>query len=422
MGLMLKAKHRRLTVSRLLYGMLSLTIFVDFLNGLLPRLNIGTIYRFALMVLCLGIIIRFSAKLSKVVLPILFYLGLNTLISAVRHGSPEGISYDLKMMMRVMTSINITFAVMTLYRKGWFTSEMVKKAIENNLWYTPMLFIVTRMMNIGNVSYEYNQVGFKSVFLSLNSVNIALILLYTYSVFRIFDSKHPWRWGAATVYVAIPMLMLGTKTSIAIILAVPVLCTFLHLRTRKGRRIFLALFGVVAILSVFWLDSVLKALEGVLARQAYLFQKRDLISYIFSGRNWMLETATDYYFKMTSPLEFLFGQGYYYSHNQLAMISSYLTTAEVRPIEMDWADLLLAYGPLSLLFTYGYGIKLLYRCRRNWKNRLVQPYYIATMILLGFSALAGHVYTEAISSTFLAFAMCGMILNDADVKKKPRRC
>ena len=98
-----------------------------------------------------------------------------------------------------------------------------------------MLFIVTRILNIGNVSYEYNQVGFKSVFLSLNSVNIALILLYTYSVFRIFDSKHPWRWGAATVYVAIPMLMLGTKTSIAIILVVPVLCTFLHLRTRKGK-------------------------------------------------------------------------------------------------------------------------------------------------------------------------------------------
>lgn len=419
---MLKKKHRRLTISSLLYWMLSLTIFADFLNGLLPKLNIGTIYRFVLMVLCLITIIRFSAKLSKVVLPILFYLCLNTLISAFRHGSIAGISYDLKMMMRVMTSINITFAVLALYRKGWFTSEMVKKAIENNLWYTPMLFIVTRILNIGNVSYEYNQVGFKSVFLSLNSVNIALILLYTYSVFRIFDSKHPWRWGAATVYVAIPMLMLGTKTSIAIILVVPVLCTFLHLRTRKGRRICLALVGVVAVASVIWLDSLLKALGGVLARQSYLFQNRDLASYIFSGRNWMLETATEYYFKMSSPLEYLFGQGYYYSHNQLAIMSSYLTTAEVRPIEMDWADLLLAYGPLSLLFTYAYGIQLLYRCRKNWRNRLVQPYYIATIILLGFSALAGHVYTEAISSTFLAFAMCGMILNEADIKKKLRRC
>ena len=103
-------------------------------------------------------------------------------------------------------------------------------------------------------------------------------------------------------------------------------------------------------------------------------------------------------------------------------MSSYLTTAEVRPIEMDWADLLLAYGPLSLLFTYAYGIQLLYRCRKHWRDRLVQPYYIATIILLGFSALAGHVYTEAISSTFLAFAMCGMILNEADIKKKLRRC
>lgn len=419
---MLKKKHRSLTASRLLYWMLSMTIFIDFLNGLFSSLGIGTIYRFALTVLCLMIIIRYSAKLSKMVFFMLLFLGMNTLISAIRHGSVAGVTYDLKMMMRVMTSINIIFAVCALYNNGYFTSEMVQKVIENNLWYTPMLFIITRILNIGHVSYEYNQVGFKSVFLSLNSINIALILLYTYSVFKIFNSKHPWYWGAATVYVAIPMLMLGTKTSIAIILMLPLLCTFLYLHTRKGRRVFLALVGVAAVASFFLLESVLKALEGVLARQSFLFQNRDLISYIFSGRNWMLEMATDYYLKMSSPLEYLFGQGYYYSHNQLATLSSYLQTAEVRPIEMDWADLLLAYGPLSLLFTYGYGIGLLYRCRKKWRNRFVQPYYISTLILLAFSALAGHVYTEAISSTFLAFAMCGMSLNEMDLENETRRC
>lgn len=398
--------------------MLSLTIFVDFLNGLFPSFGIGTVYRFGLILVCLWIVVRNSGKLTQLVVPSLLFLILNILFSAVRHGSISGIAYDLKMAMRVMTSIMIFYAVSTLYRRGRFTAEMVDKIIENNLWYTPALFIITKILNIGSVSYTHNQVGFKSVFLSLNSVNIALIVLYTYAVFKIFNSKHPWRWSAASVYVAIPMLMLGTKTSIAIILVVPLICIFMHLNTRKGRRIFFMFVGIVAVAAMLWLKTLLTALSGVLSRQMYLFENRDLISYVFSGRNWMLTSATEYYFETNSLIEYLFGQGYFYSHNQLAQISSYLSTAEVRPIEMDWADLLLAYGPIALLFTYGYAMRILHQSRRYWKNRRIQAYFVTSVILLGFSALAGHVYTEAISSTFLAFVLCGTSLNTADIKKE----
>lgn len=396
---------------------LSLTLLVDFCNGLLRGLGIGTIFRALLLVLCVFIVLSNSRKKSLYLLLVYGYIALNLLLTAWKFSGLSGLVTDIKMAMRVCTYIAVFLAIAALYENGKFTSETLRKVILCNLLYTPLLFMGTKLLGIGSVSYTSGNVGFKSVFMSLNSVNTALIVMYAYAVYQIFTAKKYWLWLGVSVYVAIPLLMLGTKTALGVAVVVPAWFALTSLTTKRGWRIVSAVGVLLLFAAIVFGDKIMAALSGILARQQYLFKSRDFFSYLFSGRNWMLERAVNYYFESNNPLDYLIGQGYYCSHHEIALRAGY-ASADAIPIEMDWADLIMGYGPAALIFTYGHSIYVLVK---NWKYRgskTVAPFYFASLVLLAFSALAGHVYTEAISSTFLAVSICGVYLNAGDIARE----
>lgn len=397
----------RLSAGKLLYWMLSLTVFVDFMNGLAPNWMIGEIFRIVLLLLCVRIITRFSRRKTLICCGVICFLLLNSLLSALGHNQFSGLIYDLKMALKACSYLFISLALILLYRKGRLRTEQIDGILINNLLYTPILFLVSKVLNIGTSSYSSADAGFRAVFLSLNSINTALIALYIFAFFRLMLSREKLKWGLATVYVVVPMVLLGTKTGLILIVLVPLAFLLMNIERRRAWKMFLA-FLMIALIGLWaaW-DYISKTLGGILQRQQYLFQNRDLISYFFSGRNWMLELAAKEYTRSTGLIEWLFGAGYYNFHHKLSVLSNY-GPADVRPIEMDWADLFTAYGIVGIVITYGHVIAIL---KKSWKFRRykeVQPYLLITVVLLFFSMFAGHVFTEAISSTFMAIAVCGM--------------
>ena len=402
-----------------IWALLSFTVLIDFFNGLLPSTSIGLVCRGLLLGLCLTSLLSHNKRAAVVALVSLGLLCANAAMSFLHHRSMTGLVYDVKMLLKVGMYLIICMTLTTLYDNGKLSAKQFRWILILNICYAPGLYLLTKLLGIGAVSYVHHNVGFRSVFLSLNSINVAYIVMYTYCVERVFrmDKKDILKWIAALVYVMMPMLMLGTKTSFGVIAVVFVWYAVTRVFSKKGRKMVLPLLGGLLVIAVLGFPIIADTVLPTLARQVELLGDRDLITYLLSGRNWMLDTAKEFMAQNQTPFTTLFGHGYYASHSQLAQMSEY-TKNVVRPVELDWMDLFLAYGPMSLVITYGHAGWGLLRNLKYLRTPEVEHYLISGALLLGFSAMAGHVFTEAISATFLALAVSGVHIFAQEAKKK----
>ena len=91
--------------------------------------------------------------------------------------------------------------------------------------------------------------------------------------------------------------------------------------------------------------------------------------------------------------------------------------SKVRPIEMDWADLFVTYGIVGFLFSYLFvGSKLISMRSQRKMKECGTPYYWATLILLIYGTFAGHLFFEAISSTFFGIVLAGLYISSREKK------
>lgn len=397
-----------LSYSNILYYMLSLTMMIDFMNGIFKGLHIGQIFRVLLIAICAISIIKYNSQKAKIFLLIILFLIINITISIIK--VPAAINTDISIGIKSILFYTIACSLIVLHQKGNFSFDMINKIIKNNLLYAPAMFIFSYVFGLGNASYTFNKsaLGFKSYFLSLNSVNIALLFLYIYATSKIFAERKKLKWIIACLYVAIPMLMLGTKTSLAMIIFVPIFFTFLNIKKSKTWYLItgIALIGVICIPIL--VNKILPLFEAVISRQKFLFSQRDLMTYIFSTRNTRVSNVLEYFFSQCSLLDLTIGRGYYDIHHYVAILEN--MTNDAIPLEMDWADILVTYGPIGYLYTYVFSIRILVKSRYINKDSEGMPFFWAGVILLFYGTLAGHLFLEAISSTFYAIVIAGCFI------------
>ena len=402
-------------VSSIIIVMLYLTMLVDFTNGMIPGLHIGEIFRMLLLALCSLYIYRFGRKEKVIYTLILLYLLMNVAVSSIYF--KVGWSTNLSMALKSCILYAIYFALTTMYKQGRIHRTDIDKIVKYNLYYAPGIFIASYLLGIGNSSYRYSGVnlGFKSGFLSLNSVNVALIVLYIFAVDRFFRMKTK-KWAFFSIYVMIPMAMLGTKTGYAIIVAIPLL--YILLGIRKKRTWVILITGVI-VLTVFGrsiMNRLLPMFQGIIDRQRLMFSQRSLWTFLTSTRNIRVHNVLTYYFANTNPLSVIFGTGYYWIHNIAAGME--ISTTAVIPLEMDWADLLVTYGIIGLTFSYLFVGKRILSMRSQRKIRESGTiYFWSSLILLLYGSVAGHLFFEAISSTFFAVSLAGLYVSCHEKKR-----
>lgn len=389
---------------------LSLTIFIDFINGFFRGLHIGEVYRAILLIYCASIIFSGNRKEAGRFALVLSFIFINITISALRDGASEALRTDVNMGLKTILFYTISSSILLLYRKGKFQKDTIDKIIRFNLLYTPILFALSSVMGGGNAGYNWigESIGTKSEFLSLNSINSAMMLMYIYCIYHMYSEKKK-TWAIGAIYIAVPMLTLGTKTSIAMVVFVPVFFALLRIRNRRTIRTVLIVTAIlIVVLPVAW-PYIMDRMSRILNRQMYLFTHRSFFSYLTSTRNERVAVVWDYYIHHFSIFDIFPGGGYHYTHHIVSNLMGY--SSDVIPIEMDWMDILTAYGVWGFLYTYVYATKPFFKYRNVQKNDNSKMYFWIIVILVTFGSFAGHVFTEAISSTFLAIAFCGYYMS-----------
>lgn len=410
----------RLKISKasLLQFMLSATLMIDYLNGMFQGLHLGVLFRGFLIVVCFS---NLDDKRSLLqCLMVYLFLLLNLIGSFAVFREAAGLRNDISMALKVSLAFLITITLLRLHRKGVATGSYIERIIKANLAYGPGLFFFSMLMGRGGASYSWGgaSLGFKSEFMSLNAVNAALIVLYIYTITKLLCEKDKLKWLALSAYVMIPMALLGTKTGIACVIVIPVMMFFVNLRSRRVW----CTVGVILVILVLFSPVIIKVagrkLGAIFDRQRNLFEKRDFMTFLFSTRNQRLARALKYYSETFSVMDVFPGRGYYEFHKHIIYTETAVSHNYI-PIEMDWADILTAYGITGFLFTYIPSIAYICRARGHLSNRNVQICFWSAVILIAFGSLAGHVFTEAISSTFLAVVTAGTVaFSEEDAERK----
>ena len=375
-------------------------VALDFATGLLGLSSISQVLRMCLFAFLLYVELRLDKAgfclLFSATTAIITQSALTQLF--FREGLVlSSLLYDVGMGIKLLLVFSIYLAANSLIQCGALTVKRIRKAISIAAIYVPILYLSSVAFGIGESSY-WDGSGYKSVFSSLNSVNVAMIVLFAFSTDAFLHQKKK-NWFIPMSLNLISLMMLGTKAGY--VFAFIILMYYLAIPPEtRSRNIFIG--SLILILLLFAFDNIPflnDLLSKVSTRQTYLFENRSLIDFITSGRTWMLAEAAELFSSRANHLAVFFGDGYYVFHHELAEASGYLSTASVRPIEFDWADLFFSYGaPVSLLI-YLFLFKKLHAAWRARKQNRFQ--FIALLSLLAFSSIGGHVLFEAISSMTL---------------------
>lgn len=410
---------------KIIFFLLAATVGIDFLNGLTSVDSLGQVIRVAFFALLLYVELRIDRKGFFVILAALLYCIFVMLVSFMAKGT-LGISplaYEVGIIIKLLLFFSIFRVVTKLNERGFIPVSFIDSIFKVSAVYVPILYLGTSMLGIGVSSYSGGQ-GFKSVFLSLNSINIAMLVLYAFCLEKCFRERKA-AWAPVALLNAVSLFMLGTKSSIVFVL---VLFLFYLIAPKKNRTRNIVLGLLISAIFFFLflqIDYLQSLLRSVADRQAYLFENRNFIDYLTSGRTWMLDHAIALLSSdMANPqgvFQLLFGNGYYCFHNDLSEISGYLSTSAVRPIEFDWADLFASYGFVMTFFVYGFLLTWLLTIVRSSKRGQAGFYLIVFGVLLIFSCLGGHVLFESVSSTFLGLVLAGGALSICNNQESSRK-
>ncbi|MCU5095061.1 O-antigen ligase family protein [Bacillus wiedmannii] len=423
-----KKSHTKDEMSRpekILYYLLSITLLIDFINGIFTELPIGETYRILVLAIASFFIFKVNVRDLMYIFLMFCYVCINSLISYTDTINQFGLTFDLKMSLKAIYFIVLFKVIRSLYKANKFKLNTIKKIILNNLYYTPFLFLISYVLGIGKTSYENQSLGFKGTFMSLNSINVALLVLFIFALDGLLRNKNKLKWLFTLICITIPMILLGTKSSLIFIGFVPVLYIIINMKFKINIKLsklvlyyWSFIFVSLALMLFIYMDvdTPESYVDQLLQRQQYLFENRDLMSYVLSGRNWLLETGSNIFFADSNFINVLFGVGYFNIHNAIA-VAWQMDWNAVRPIELDFFDIFFSYGVIGILLTYGYFSFYFFKGFKNFKNKLAQPYFVTLVTLLIFSLLGGHVFLEAISSTFLGLCLAGWHISGEVIKK-----
>lgn len=401
---------------KIIIWFLLITPIIDLLNGFFEyvlkiNLSPGLFIRAALLVIIVYIFIGQKKNNYKFVLIavglFLTQIVINIFIKRININIISEVSFLSK----------IYFNVILILILDEFFNINKQKAIDytNTIINVSLIItislLVTRILGIGVDSYGQGE-GFKGIFIGLNELTIVLGIAFPFILYKAVTSAKKLKYIIISAFVAINILMIGTKTSIVVMfIFIIFLGYYICFKNNKRSQGVVFTIGIL-ITGVFFVVAFKDIFIAIIERQKYFFEKLDIITYLLSARDITLKNAMGFW--VSNPLNIIFGVGF---TEGARFIGTFLTGHGM--IEMDMMDILYFYGAIFFIFLAYFLIKrLILACKilrnaRSVYNKVIALTFILTFIVMN---LGGHVLLSPFAGVY--FAILYSLLSTIDMEEK----
>lgn len=394
-------------IKKIVMLILILTPFIDIINGIInmkfnSSLSIGQVIR--ILILLVSILIILSMKKAKKKWKVISLLSLMFFIIQVLMmyliGKTTSIMVDISMIMKMYMLISILCMINCCIDERIISKSDIEKVIKLSIRIIPSSILVSSIFNMSFSSYNDSNSGIKGMFIATNTITIVLIILFILSIYFYYSKN-----GGIidVIIVCMTLLIIGSKSSFIFAIFTIVMVILFNGKNRlKTALSVIAITLIIVILSNIFLKDTF---ENIMLRQQYFLddaiRNDTMMQFLLSGRTLFLEIAFEAFKKSISLGHILWGMG---SCNMQSLIGSlYSASSGLKGIEMDLFDIFFSYGLIGVIFTYGIFFSMFrYRAKNKQNNFFIN---LCLVLILIFSILGGHVFTEAMSVTYVSIIL-----------------
>ena len=284
------------------------------------------------------------------------------------------------------------------------------------VWFSYIVLVINiliKYIGLGYPMYKDGDIGSKGFFYAGNETSALLIILTSILAYKLFLTKERWKFYIFMVFSLFVGLSISSKTGVLgillILILIPLERPTAEIKIGKLKKLILTLLvSIPLVVSGTW--WAVKQ-SSVLDRLSYYWSKLDVLTFIFSHRNFFFADAYKVYIEKYSLTEKFIGVG----QTRYELLNS------SKIIEIDIADIFFAYGFVGLiLFLFLFGILI----NQSWRFSKFKEYkytnfvFLMALILLAISSIAGHVFSSGMSAIFIGLLFSLMYLKNYAVSKK----
>lgn len=377
---------------KFIFALFYLAPFVDAANGYLIFNNFlpegslfspGQILRFCITAFSFTLL---NLKdFYKIVGLGLFFLIIE-FISFNLHFNPKGF------ILGAVYSYKIIYFLLVFYSLKNIVSDfgimkLIQLYIKSAVIYSVILWAST-LIGISKSTYITGTFGSKGLFASGNGLSIFLgtSALIAYYYYQSFPKRNNLIYF---ILISISTILVGTKASIIFIFFILIL--FFYNASFKRKLVYIFVHFIVGL---FYLKNIVSFFSTIFDVILYRYKSSStFISFIASNRdNYIIDAFNHYNIDGFNLIRVFFGSGIFISFRNFSDSNLIYDT-----LESDLFDLFFAYGILGTIFYLGF----IYLGFINILKKFNLTLFLAWLIIVSYSIIAGHVIFNAMSSIAL---------------------
>ena len=380
-----------------------LILVVDSVNGIILQsglnfpISLSQLYKFLLLIIISLRLLHLSKLNSILVFIFLIYSILTSFYHfVINENVYELVDSTLQFSKFLFIIILFCYCSILIKIKPQLLN-IILRIIKFNLLIL-ILNLILGVFGLGYSSYDSIGIGIKGYFYAANELSGLVLILFPFYLYlnQMYRKGFNLRYYVIGGLFIIFSILVATKTAIIGTIITVMFIPFLYnnkmlsftlkLKPFLFKSLLIFIFIILLILIV---PSLLEQ-TGLVNKYTYVFENRDLIRIIFSGRTNLAQTSFQEFISSNNIIKWFIGK------------SGYET------IEMDFFNTLFSYGLFGILIIYSF---FFYLIAVSFKKVFIRsdivdyPYakivlYINVLILI-ISTIAGHIVYSAMTGPFL---------------------
>ena len=374
---------------------------MDMLNGFLLKSGVNlpiSIGQFHKLIILVFLLFRFLFKPRLLFLSLGFtaLLLVPTFFQSIKISSTSFLFNDFIKISKYLTPLFcFLFFVDFIKREGKVGIRKLLKLVR----FSYLILagnILLKYFGLGYPMYEFGDIGSKGFFFAGNEISVLLVILSSLIAFDLWHRGERLKYFLFWAFTLFVGFSISSKTGIAGILLVFLLIPLKRPSLKFSLKKVMFFLGSTLVVIPLALYIIWQSIQGTafFIRLQYFSEKFDFLTFLLSNRNVFFKDAYRRYIENYDFLEKIIGIG----QTQYEILNHGMI------VEIDFADILFAYGILGLLYFILLMVFLVVQAIRFTKNeKFIYSNLVLLMIffLLGISTTAGHVFSSGMAAVFI---------------------